>query len=72
LNLQVSVAFLCIKYFAVFSQNLKKPVEVSEWSEHKNTDGRFYYYNSRTMESTWERPKVLIDYEGMQFILLLY
>ena len=41
-----------------------KPPEVLEWSEHKNTDGRSYYYNSRTMESTWEKPQVLTDWEG--------
>lgn len=41
-----------------------KPPEVAEWSEHKNTEGRMYYYNARTMESTWERPKVLIDWEA--------
>ncbi|XP_078586980.1 transcription elongation regulator 1-like isoform X1 [Branchiostoma floridae x Branchiostoma japonicum] len=30
-----------------------------EWSEHRNADGRTYYYNHRTMESTWEKPKDL-------------
>ncbi|XP_070540573.1 transcription elongation regulator 1-like [Ptychodera flava] len=35
----------------------------SEWSEHKNADGRTYYYNSRTMESTWEKPKELLEKE---------
>lgn len=29
----------------------------SEWSEHRTADGRVYYYNSRTLQSTWERPK---------------
>lgn len=33
------------------------PVPKSEWSEHRTTDGRVYYYNSRTLQSTWERPK---------------
>ncbi|PVD29410.1 hypothetical protein C0Q70_08661 [Pomacea canaliculata] len=41
-----------------------KPQEVQEWSEHKNTDGRSYYYNSRTMESTWEKPQILTDWEA--------
>ena len=42
-----------------------KPAEVAEWSEHRNAqDGRMYYYNSRTIESTWEKPKVLADWEG--------
>lgn len=45
-------------------QSAQKPPEVAEWSEHKNTDGRVYFYNSRSMESTWEKPKVLADWEG--------
>ncbi|XP_064599903.1 transcription elongation regulator 1-like isoform X2 [Liolophura sinensis] len=40
-----------------------KPAEVAEWSEHKNSDGRVYYYNSRTMESTWDKPQPLVDWE---------
>lgn len=43
-----------------------KPPEVAEWSEHKNSDGRSYFYNSRTAESTWEKPKVLSDWEASQ------
>ena len=31
----------------------------SEWSEHKDSDGRVYYYNARTMESKWEKPTAL-------------
>ncbi|TSQ12731.1 Transcription elongation regulator 1 [Bagarius yarrelli] len=27
-----------------------------EWSEHKTIDGRTYYYNNRTQESTWDKP----------------
>ncbi|XP_025093213.1 transcription elongation regulator 1-like isoform X2 [Pomacea canaliculata] len=46
------------------SQLPPKPQEVQEWSEHKNTDGRSYYYNSRTMESTWEKPQILTDWEA--------
>ena len=43
-----------------------KPAEVAEWSEHRNAvDGRMYYYNGRTMESTWEKPKALADWEGI-------
>ena len=42
----------------------QKPAEAAEWTEHKNTDGRMYYYSSRTMESTWEKPKVLSDWES--------
>ncbi|ESO09267.1 hypothetical protein HELRODRAFT_156427 [Helobdella robusta] len=39
-------------------------VQFAEWSEHKTPEGKQYYYNSRTAESVWEKPKVLLDYEG--------
>jgi len=41
-----------------------KPPEVAEWTEYKTAEGKPYYYSSKTMESTWEKPKVLIDWEG--------
>ncbi|KAL5022911.1 hypothetical protein ScPMuIL_002066 [Solemya velum] len=41
-----------------------KPPEIAEWSEHKNADGRSYYYNSRSMESTWDKPAVLTEWEA--------
>lgn len=31
----------------------------SEWSEHKAPDGRIYYYNSITKQSSWEKPDEL-------------
>ena len=31
--------------------------------EYKSTDGRPYYYNKRTMQSTWEKPKELEEAE---------
>lgn len=46
------------------SQLPPKPAEVAEWTEHKNTDGRSYYYNSKTMESTWDKPQELVDWEA--------
>ncbi|BFY97387.1 hypothetical protein BsWGS_00433 [Bradybaena similaris] len=41
-----------------------KPPEVAEWSEHKNSDGKSYYYNSRSQESVWDKPQVLKDWEA--------
>lgn len=55
LSFDGSCAFLFVK---------TKPPEVAEWSEHKTMDGKSYYYNSRTLESVWEKPKALIDWDG--------
>ena len=56
---------ICAKCLQCCFQPAVKPPEVAEWSEHKNADGRCYYYNARSMESTWEKPKVIVDWEGM-------
>ena len=29
------------------------------WTEHKSPDGRPYFYNNETKESSWERPAAL-------------
>ncbi|XP_041948079.1 transcription elongation regulator 1-like isoform X2 [Alosa sapidissima] len=34
-----------------------------EWSEYKTVDGKTYYYNNRTLESTWEKPLELREKE---------
>lgn len=31
----------------------------AKWSEHKSPDGRIYYYNSITKQSSWEKPDEL-------------
>lgn len=31
----------------------------SEWTEHKAPDGRVYYYNGKTKQSSWEKPEEL-------------
>lgn len=28
----------------------------SEWTEHKAPDGRLYYYNNATKQSSWDKP----------------
>jgi len=38
--------------------------DVCEWSEYCSTDGRYYYYNSRTMESVWHKPPEFIAWQG--------
>ncbi|XP_071828462.1 transcription elongation regulator 1-like isoform X3 [Apostichopus japonicus] len=34
-------------------------VSKGDWTEYKSPEGRTYYYNSKTMQSTWEKPKEL-------------
>jgi len=43
-----------------------KPPEVAEWTDYKTPEGKPYYYSSKTMESIWDKPKVLVDWEGMK------
>lgn len=31
----------------------------SEWTEHKSPDGRTYYYNNKTKQSSWDKPEEL-------------
>lgn len=38
-----------------------------EWSEHTNpNDGKKYYYNAKTEQSVWEKPKELEEFEKSQ------
>lgn len=36
-------------------------LHLTEWSEYKTADGKTYYYNNRTLESTWDKPHVLVE-----------
>uniref|UniRef100_A0A7N9AQ30 Transcription elongation regulator 1 n=1 Tax=Mastacembelus armatus TaxID=205130 RepID=A0A7N9AQ30_9TELE len=38
-------------------------LQLPEWSEYKTADGKMYYYNNRTLESTWEKPQALLEKE---------
>merc|ERR1712223_269541 len=38
-------------------------MEICEWTEHTATDGKNYYYNTKTAESVWEKPKELVEFE---------
>jgi len=45
----------------------------SEWTEHKAPDDRLYYYNSKTKQSSWEKPdelKTKTEVSGPLLILL--
>jgi len=51
---------------AVVPSGTARPVrDVCEWTEYRNTDGRYYYYNSRTMESVWHKPQAFAEWQGM-------
>merc|ERR1719346_329373 len=39
------------------------PMDTCDWSEHTSPDGKKYYYNAKTQESVWEKPKELSDFE---------
>lgn len=32
----------------------------SEWTEHKAPDGRSYFYNAITKQSSWDKPELLM------------
>lgn len=36
----------------------------SDWTEHTAPDGRKYFYNSRTKQSSWERPAELMSQQA--------
>ncbi len=37
-----------------------------EWTEHKTADGKRFFYNHKTKESTWEKPDTLKTAEELQ------
>lgn len=47
-----------------FHQRPLEFTDISEWKQYCTFDGKTYYYNVRTLESLWDKPKVLLDLEG--------
>lgn len=43
--------------FGAFAAPAPNPSE--QWTEHKAPDGRTYYYNSVTKQSSWQKPDQL-------------
>lgn len=43
--------------------SLAGSLQLPEWSEYRTADGKTYYYNNRTLESTWEKPQAVIERE---------
>ena len=41
-------------------------MEMCDWSEHTAPDGKKYYFNQKSGESVWEKPKELADFERRQ------
>jgi ethanolamine utilization cobalamin adenosyltransferase len=38
--------------------------ECAAYTEHDTPDGKKYYYNAKTNQSVWEKPKCLSDMTG--------
>lgn len=34
------------------------------WQEYKTPDQKLYYYNSKTLERTWNKPQVIKELDG--------
>ncbi len=46
---------------------LRAKEEASLYTEHDTPDGKKYYFNSKTNQSVWDKPKCLIDVTGTFF-----
>ncbi|VDN11155.1 unnamed protein product [Dibothriocephalus latus] len=49
---------------SLLGASVQKPPEVAAWKEYQSADGKPYYHNAQTGETTWEKPKVIADWEA--------
>uniref|UniRef100_A0A3B1IJR3 WW domain-containing protein n=1 Tax=Astyanax mexicanus TaxID=7994 RepID=A0A3B1IJR3_ASTMX len=52
------ILFCHLQYYCQKDANFIKGLK-SVWTEHKSLDGKTYYYNTETKQSTWEKPDEL-------------
>ena len=57
-SLGIDVCNYCNMYMYMCVCQVKK---ASAWSEHKAPDGRLYYYNTETKQSSWSKPEELMS-----------
>uniref|UniRef100_A0AAY4CT09 Transcription elongation regulator 1 n=1 Tax=Denticeps clupeoides TaxID=299321 RepID=A0AAY4CT09_9TELE len=56
---------------SMLSTNTTAGPLLSEWVEFKTPEGKSYYHNSRTLETTWDRPMQLRDQgQSSEFIAM--
>uniref|UniRef100_A0A8C7UH71 Pre-mRNA-processing factor 40 homolog A n=1 Tax=Oncorhynchus mykiss TaxID=8022 RepID=A0A8C7UH71_ONCMY len=51
-----SPSFTCCKCCCVVKATCGCHPQKSVWTEHKSMDGKTYYYNTETKQSSWEKP----------------
>jgi len=44
-------------------KEVERLTNFGDWSEHKSSSGKRYYYNCNTEVSQWEKPREWLDYE---------
>ena len=48
----------------VEEQLIRLQDEVASFTEHETPEGKKYYFNKKSSESTWEKPKVFSELQG--------
>lgn len=49
-------------YLPQVSDDLRERAVI--WQEYKTPDQKFYYYNTKTLERTWDKPQVIRELDG--------